>query len=123
MNNEHATPAASHEFLISAGLEEFEQEAPVREVSFPPAPALKTAEEAPDGSHFEVHRYHKPHNPAHVDLMKDEYLPDEVARMLGTSLEVIMHAIWRGELKAERKGHHVVCIPRSALLAWYSIRD
>jgi excisionase family DNA binding protein len=84
-------------------------------------PSLKTTEELTQSA-LEVHYHHHPHDHAHVDLMKDEYVPEEVALMLGTSVEVIMHAIWNGELKAERVGQRVVCIPRAALVTWYKRR-
>lgn len=121
-NPKHSTPSLNQDLFTSADLEAFSQDVSGSEVEFPPVHALKTDEKPRDGSAFEVHHHHNPHDHSHVDLMKDEYLPDEVARMLGTSLEVVMHAIWRGELKAERKGRHVVCIPRAALLDWYKIR-
>src|SRR5438093_7841188 len=54
----------------------------------------------------------------HVDLSKEEYTPDEVARMIGTSREVVMHAIWRGDLPAERAGHDVVCIRHEDVTNW-----
>jgi hypothetical protein len=80
---------------------------------------LKTTDEPDDIGQVEVHLRHHPHDRAHVDLMKDEYIPEEVALMLGTSLEVVMHAIWNGELKAGRKGQKVVSISRVALIDWY----
>jgi hypothetical protein len=89
------------------------------EIGAATGPILKTSEEPSDYMPLEVHDRHHPHDHAHVDLSKDEYVPEEVARMLGTGLEVIMHAIWSGDLKAERKGPNVVCIPRAALIEWY----
>src|SRR5438034_11035782 len=44
----------------------------------------------------------------HVDLSKEEYTPDEVAHMVGTSRDTVIHAVRRGELKAERAGQTVV---------------
>ncbi len=82
-------------------------------------PVFKTTDEAVERVRLEVHEHHHAHDHAHVDLLKEEYTPEEVALMLGTSLEVIMHAIWRGELKAKRIGHQIVCISRAALVAWY----
>src|SRR6266576_1715536 len=64
---------------------------------------------------LESHRRHDPHDPAHVDLLQEEYTPEEAARLMGTSLEVVMHAIWDGALKAERQGHNVVCIQHADL--------
>ena len=93
------------------------------DMELPRTPTLKIEEEQPGSSRLELHYQHQPHDHAHVDLMKEEYLPDEVARMLGTSVEVVMHAIWHGELKARRSGHQVVNISRAALLEWYKVRS
>src|SRR5207253_5794752 len=54
----------------------------------------------------------------HVDLSIEEYAPDEIARMLGTSLEVVMHAIWQGELRAQRAGRDVVCVKHADVVNW-----
>ncbi len=67
---------------------------------------------------LELHERHHSHDLAHVDLMQEEYTPEEVARLMGTSLEVVMHAIWGGDLKAERQGHNVVCIQHADLADW-----
>jgi excisionase family DNA binding protein len=85
--------------------------------------ALRKVDEETDPHPLEMHYHHRPHDHAHVDLLKEEYVPDEVACMLGTSVEVIMRAIRRGELRAERKGRHVISIPRTALIAWYKTRS
>ena len=65
--------------------------------------------------HKRVARQQREH---HVDLSKEEYTPDEVARLIGTSREVVMHAIWRGDLPAERAGHDVVCIRHEDVTDW-----
>ena len=85
-------------------------------------PTLNLTEEPGSTPEVEVHKWHHPHDRAHVDLRQEEYTPDEVARMLGTSLEVVMHAIWNGELKARRRGHGVVCIPHERLTEWLVAR-
>lgn len=85
-------------------------------------PALKTTEEPEQPQHVEVHKWQHPHDRAHVNLSQEEYTPEEVARMLGTSLEVVMHAIWNGELKAQRKGHGIICIPHARLTEWLVAR-
>ncbi len=73
---------------------------------------------AEDQEHTEMRHRHNAHDRAHVDLTKDEYTPDEVARMIGTSLQVVMHAIRTGELKADRQGQSVVCITHEAVTDW-----
>jgi excisionase family DNA binding protein len=67
---------------------------------------------------LESHRRHDPHDPAHVDLLQEEYTPEEAARLIGTSLEVVMRAIWDGDLKAERQGQNVICIEHADLTDW-----
>src|SRR5438067_9608198 len=54
----------------------------------------------------------------HIDLSKEEYTPDEVARIIGTTREVVLHAVWGGDLKAERAGHDVVCIKHEDVTDW-----
>lgn len=63
------------------------------------------------------------HDHSHVNLLQDEYTPQEVAHLLGTSLQAIMHAVYSGELKAERAGHDVLCIDRADLVDWMNRRD
>ena len=67
---------------------------------------------------LEMHRYERSRDRSHVDLTQEEYTPDEVARLIGTSLEVVMHAIWAGDLKADRQGNDVVCIKHEAVTDW-----
>ena len=54
----------------------------------------------------------------HVDLSKEEYSPDEIAHMLGTTREVVVHAVRAGELKAQRAGHDIVCIKHEDVVEW-----
>lgn len=72
--------------------------------------------------HLEVHTWEHPHDRRHVNLMQEDYTPEEAARMLGTSLDVIMHAARSGDLKAERQGRDIVCICRADLLDWLNRR-
>jgi hypothetical protein len=67
---------------------------------------------------IERHARHDPHNPAHIDLTQDEYTPDEVARIASTTLDVVMHAIWSGDLKAERQGRNIICIKHEDVTDW-----
>ncbi len=71
-----------------------------------------------DPLHLQSHTRAHPHESAHVDLQQEEYTPEEAARMLGTSLDVIMHAARSGELIAEKAGHKVVCIKHADLVTW-----
>lgn len=85
-------------------------------------PAFKTSEEPESGTGPEMHTRHDQHDRMHVNLSQEEYTPDEIARMLGTSLEVVMHAIWNGDLRARRKGRKVICIPHAYLTEWLIAR-
>ena len=76
------------------------------------------AEEPDDPLRLLSHTRAHPHDRSHVDLNQDEYTPEEAARMLGTSVEVIMRAAYEGELRAERAGSKVVCIKREDLVDW-----
>lgn len=79
---------------------------------------VETDEEDDDVGMLELHKRQHAHDAAHVDLLQEEYTPEEAARLIGTSLEVVMHAIWGGDLKAERQGHNVICIQHSDLTDW-----
>ena len=76
------------------------------------------AEEFEQRDVLEMHTRHRAHDRAHVDLNQDEYTPEEVARLIGTSLEVVMHAIWNRELKANRQGGDVICISHADVTDW-----
>lgn len=80
---------------------------------------FKDASQESDGQDsVEIRDRRQAHDPAHVNLQQAEYTPEEVARLMGTSLEVVMHAIRSGELKAEREGQAVVCIEHSDVVEW-----
>ena len=55
---------------------------------------------------------------ANADLDQEEYKPEEIARLLGTTVEVVMRAVYDGELQANRQGQDVVCITRTDLADW-----
>ncbi len=81
------------------------------------------AEDSGERTGLEMHVRHLAHDRAHVDLTKDEYTPDEVARLVGTSKEAVIHAITQGELKADRKGRDVVCIQHHDVVEWLRRRN
>lgn len=72
---------------------------------------------------FETHNRRQVRDPAHVNLTQDEYTPDEIARLIGTSKEAVIHAISRGELKAERQGRDIVCIQHHDVVEWLRRRN
>ena len=45
-----------------------------------------------------------------------------MANLLGMSVDVIRHAVQRGDLKAERVEHEITFIHRDDLLAWLNRR-
>ncbi len=80
-------------------------------------------EEFEERVHLEMHHRHQAHDRAHVDLTQEEYTPEEVARLIGTSKEAVIHAIGQGELKADRKGRDVVCIQHHDVVEWLRRRN
>jgi hypothetical protein len=69
----------------------------------------------------ETHVHGRRHDTGHhhqIGLNQEEYTAEEVARLIGTSLEVVMHAVWSGDLKAERKGRDVVSIAHADVVEW-----
>jgi len=68
---------------------------------------------------LETHKHGRRHSGSqHIDLDQEEYTPDEIARLIGTSLEVVMHAIRVGDLRARRVGHDVVAIKHEDVTDW-----
>lgn len=51
-------------------------------------------------------------------LRQEKYTPDELADLLGMSVDRIHQAVFHHELRAEVVGHNVVCIRRDDALAW-----
>jgi excisionase family DNA binding protein len=56
------------------------------------------------------------------DLHHERYRVQEVANLLGMSVDVIRHAVQRGDLKAEHVEHEITFIHRDDLLAWLNRR-
>ena len=56
------------------------------------------------------------------DLHHDRYRVQEVANLLGMSVDMIRHAVQRGELKADHVEHEITFIHRDDLLAWLNAR-
>jgi len=78
------------------------------------------ADELPAGM-----RQHAAATPGHLvpDLIhQDTYTVQEVASLLGMSVDMIRHAVQSGDLQADRAGHEIVCIHRDALSAWLQAR-
>ncbi len=56
------------------------------------------------------------------DIHQEEFSPDGLAHLIGIPREIILHAVVTGELKAERLGHHTVCLRREDVLDWLQRR-
>ncbi len=56
------------------------------------------------------------------DLHHDRYRVQEVANLLGMSVDMIRHAVQHGELKADHIEHEITYIHREDLLAWLQSR-
>ena len=76
-----------------------------------------------DRAHVEMHQRYHGRQAHHIDLNAEEYSPDDLARLLGTSVEVVMHAARNGELRAQRVGHHITCIKHADVVDWLRRRD
>lgn len=65
------------------------------------------------------------HTPASVfELLHHErYRAEEVARLLGIGLDVVRHAVYSGELRAETIEHHIICLRREDVVAWFLARQ
>jgi len=79
-------------------------------------------DESEDPMRLGAQVHSRTYNRTHIDLNKDDYKPEEVARLLDTTLEVVMRAIYDGELKANRQGRNVVCIEHADLADWLARR-
>jgi len=80
-------------------------------------PVDMSPEQFDETAHVEMHKRGMKHE-HHIDLTAEEYSLDEVARLLGTSRDVVMHAVISGDLKAQRAGHDVVCIKHADVTDW-----
>lgn len=56
-------------------------------------------------------------------LHRDHYSPDELARLLGMDLHLILHDAQWGRLRAYIVDHHVLDIRRDDAIAWLLSRD
>jgi excisionase family DNA binding protein len=79
-------------------------------------------DEDDDPMRLEAHQRLHPHDRAHVNLTQDEYTPEEIARMIGTTVDNVMHDIRAGDLKAQRAGRDVICIKRADVIEWLARR-
>jgi hypothetical protein len=63
---------------------------------------------------MERRAYHSPYEL----LQQDRYTQEEAAEVLGIGLEVVRHATFTGELRAQIIEHDIISIRRDDVLAW-----
>ena len=56
-------------------------------------------------------------------LHHERYRAEEVARLLGIGVDAVRHAVFAGELPAEVIEHHIICIRREDVVAWFAARE
>ena len=56
-------------------------------------------------------------------LHKDHFSPEELARVLGMDLHLILHDAQRGELKSYIVDHHILDIRREDVIDWLQSRN
>jgi aryl carrier-like protein len=65
----------------------------------------------------------RPHHSLPELLQQDQYTPEEVADLLEIGLDVVRHAAFSGELRAQIAEHDIISIRRDDLLAWVMATD
>jgi aryl carrier-like protein len=60
----------------------------------------------------------RPHHSLQELLLQDLYTPEEVADLLEIGLDVVRHAAFSGELRAQIAEHDIISIRREDVLAW-----
>lgn len=56
-------------------------------------------------------------------LHHERYRAEEVARLLGIGLDAVRHAVFSGELRGEVIEHHIICIRREDVVAWFMAQE
>lgn len=64
----------------------------------------------------------RPHDSLQELLLQDQYTPEEVAELLEVGLDVVRHAAFTGELRAQIAEHDIISIRREDVLAWAGAR-
>ena len=60
----------------------------------------------------------RPHHSLQELLLQDQYTPEEVADLLEIGLDVVRHAAFSGDLRAQIAEHDIISIRREDVLAW-----
>jgi aryl carrier-like protein len=56
-------------------------------------------------------------------LHHERYRAEDVSQLLGIGLDVVRHAVFSGELRAEVIEHHIICLRREDVVAWFVARE
>lgn len=56
-------------------------------------------------------------------LQHERYTAEEVARLLGTGVNMIRHAVFSGELPARVLEHHILSLRQEDVITWCHERD
>ena len=60
--------------------------------------------------------------PVYDLLQEDRYTPEQVADLLGIGLDIVRHAAFSGELRAQILEHDIISIRREDVLSWLKER-
>jgi len=63
------------------------------------------------------------HHSRYELLQQDHYTPEEVAEVLWIGIDVVRHAAFTGELRAQIIEHDIISIRRDDVLAWLEATD
>ena len=55
-------------------------------------------------------------------LHHERYTAEEAAKLLGIGVDVVRHATFSGELRAQIVGHHIIYLQREDILFWMQER-
>jgi hypothetical protein len=56
-------------------------------------------------------------------MQQDQYAPDEVADLLEIDIEVVRHAAFTGEPRAQIIEHHIIAISRAEVPTWLRVEE
>ena len=63
------------------------------------------------------------HHSLYELLQQDQYTPEEVAELLEIGLDVVRHAAFTRELRAQIIEHDIISLQRDDVLAWFKATD
>ncbi len=63
------------------------------------------------------------HHSAYELLQQERYTPEEAAELLEIGIDIVRHAAFTGELRAQIIGHDIISICRVDVLAWLGLDE